>query len=583
MTPVQKRILLVLSIAIALTRPLAVAHSLNDWDEALFSSAVTEYDVNVHHPHPPGYPLFIAAGKGVHLLGLSEFRSLQIVVLLGGFFLFPALFFLGREIGFGFTTSIVGAAIFVFLPNVWIYGGTGFSDIPATTLGFTACALLLRGRTDPRAYFLGAIVLGIAAGFRLPNLLLGAVPALLATIQRLRQRDFRAVAFGVLLGAAITGGSYLGAALSSGTIEDYRYMLRAQSDYVRDVDSWRSPIRLPLGKAAAIFFLWPVDHRAHVKWLVVPLFGLIAVIARRRWPLLLPLAMIGPLMVVAWLNLDLAAAGRYAIAYLWGYTFYAAHALRILARKRWIAMTLGTLVVLGLAVWTWPALRQQRASDAPAAGALLWIQRNVPTTAVVYLHASFRPHAAYLLPDRKVTLFEEPREISRIRPDGWVVEPRIVRGGMNFVWPRGRLWKIIRRRNFEVAVTPLSHYVQLGDGWYPEEGTGEETYHWMGREAHATLPPSRGSGKLLLKMQVPVDVIQPPPTIEVWVNGVLVERFTSGETVVERSWTVASRGDVPNELRIVTSAVAVPARLVGGDDTRELGLRIDVLTWTPTP
>jgi hypothetical protein len=154
---------------------------------------------------------------------------------------------------------------------------------------------------------------------------------------------------------------------------------------------------------------------------------------------------------------------------------------------------------------------------------------------------------------------------------------------MNFVWPRGRLWKIIRRRNFEVAVTPLSHYVQLGDGWYPEEGTGEETYHWMGREAHATLPPSRGSGKLLLKMQVPVDVIQPPPTIEVWVNGVLVERFTSGETVVERSWTVASRGDVPNELRIVTSAVAVPARLVGGDDTRELGLRIDVLTWTPTP
>ena len=151
MTPLEKRFLLVVSIVVALTRFLAVARSLNDWDEGLFSMGVAEYDVNQHRPHPPGYPLFVAAAKAVHLLGVNEFRCLQVIVLLGACFLFPALVMFAREIGFDFATSMCGALIFTFLPNVWIYSGSGFSDVPAATLGIGACALLLRGRRDRRA------------------------------------------------------------------------------------------------------------------------------------------------------------------------------------------------------------------------------------------------------------------------------------------------------------------------------------------------------------------------------------------------------------------------------------------------
>src|SRR5688572_15475245 len=85
LTPLQKRIVLALSVMIALTRFFAVARAPFDWDEGLFSLAVRDYDVTQHHPHPPGYPLFIVAAKFFHLFGLSEFRSLQAVVLLGGF------------------------------------------------------------------------------------------------------------------------------------------------------------------------------------------------------------------------------------------------------------------------------------------------------------------------------------------------------------------------------------------------------------------------------------------------------------------------------------------------------------------
>src|SRR5688572_33147137 len=107
----QRRIILVLSIVIGLTRFLAIAQSPFDWDEALFSLGVSDYEVPEHRPHPPGYPLFILAAKLIALTGLDAFRCLQVVVVLGALFLFPALYWLAREIGFDFPTSVAGAAV----------------------------------------------------------------------------------------------------------------------------------------------------------------------------------------------------------------------------------------------------------------------------------------------------------------------------------------------------------------------------------------------------------------------------------------------------------------------------------------
>ena len=578
MTPLQKRILVLLSIIVGLTRFLAFARSLNDWDEALFSLGVAEYDVNLHHPHPPGYPLFILAAKAVHLLGIDEFRSLQVVVLIGACLLFPALVLFARECGFTFATAVCGALIFVFLPNVWIYGGTGFSDIPATASALIACWLLLRGRRDGRAYLLGAVVLGVAAGIRIPGLLIGAAPAILATIHRLRARDYRKVVLAMGLGGAIAGGSYLGAALASGTFEQYRFMLRAQSEYVRTVDSWRNPHREPLAEVAKIFFIWPVDQQQRMGWLTaIAVAGIAAAIVLRRWTLLLPLAVFLPFMVLAWLNLDVQTASRYAIAYVALHALYAAHALGVIARRPAIQGALATVIVIVFAAWAWPALRLQRTSDAPVAGALHWILRNVPPGNLVYVHGAFRPQADYLLRDRETRIYEDAREIAKVTSDSWVVEPRIIQGGHNFVWPRNSLWKIIRRRNFEASVLRLASMIVFREGFYQQEGSGTETFRWTAKEAHATLPAMPKSGRLRMRIYVPIDTIQPPPTIEVRVNGALVERFIGDEAIVEKAWTIASRNGAPNELVIATSDVVVP----GNGDPRPLGLRIDAMSWAP--
>ncbi|HEY0156982.1 MAG TPA: hypothetical protein VGF28_06775 [Thermoanaerobaculia bacterium] len=450
MTARQKRLVLVLSLAIALTRFAAVAASFFDWDEALFVSGVRAYDVGLHHPHPPGFPLFIAPAKLLHALGVEEFRALQALVVIGACLLFPALVLLARELGFDFATAAGGAAIFVFLPNVWLYGGTAFSDVPAMALTFFACALLLRGRRDGRAYLLGAVVLGLAAGMRTPSLLIGAVPALLATVHRLRARQYGTVLAAILAGAAIVATSYFGAALASTGVADFLQSLRGQSKYMREIDSWRNPDRMPLSEAATMFFLHPVQHRDVLNGLViVGGLSLVSALVTRRAAAWLTFALFAPLAIVAWLNFDVATAGRYAVSYMAVHALLAADGARVLFRRTPAQAVFCGLVVALLAVILWPSLHEQRTMVAPPVAALRFAADRVPREQPLYVHGSMRPHGEVLLPAREVRYFVDEATV----PAGaWVVHKEARPGATTFVRERRRTWKVIRRRNFEAAV-----------------------------------------------------------------------------------------------------------------------------------
>lgn len=580
MTPLQKKIVITLSALIALTRLLAVARTLFDWDEALFSLGIREYDVARHHPHPPGYPLFIAAGKLLHLLGLDEFHALQVVVVAGAMALFPALFWLAREAGFGFTTALCGAGIYCFLPNVWVYGGTAFSDVPALALTFAACALLLRGRSDERAYVAGAVLLGVAAGIRTPSLLIGAVPALLATWHRLRARSWAAVALAMISGALIAGSSYTGAALASTSVPEYRAAVEGQAKWVREVDSWRNPGRGSLANAAKTFLLSPIGNFAVLPFLAFcAIVSLVVAAVRRRVPPLLFLATFAPLAVASWLNFDLQAASRYALAYMPIHAMGAADAFRVVGRKRPVQIALSVGLVVVTIVWTWPALRLMRSSDAPPVAALQWVARNVRTTEQVYVHNSYRPHAQLLLPQHRVTLWQETSEIPTEAVNAWVVDWRIRPGAHNFVYPRSSLWKILRARNFEVSVSRVAGLVRHGHGWYAEEGSGLDTWRWMGAESVTLLPPLGSNGRLAMRLIVPRELEAQPPAIDIVVDGRLVDRIEGVGGEIDRAWILpAHRGT--RELRIRTSATINPARLGISHDTRDLGLMVRNLSWT---
>jgi len=71
-TAFQRRVLAASSIAVALTRLVALSRSLWDWDEALFCVALRDFNIAADHPHPPGFPLYVLAGRLVHLIVPSD-------------------------------------------------------------------------------------------------------------------------------------------------------------------------------------------------------------------------------------------------------------------------------------------------------------------------------------------------------------------------------------------------------------------------------------------------------------------------------------------------------------------------------
>src|SRR5437016_1458587 len=98
-------ILTTLAVLVALSRFVALSRSIWDWDEGLFCLALRDYNVVLHHPHPPGFPLFIGAAKLVRMVIGDDFHALRAVSLIASMFVFPALYALARALRFSFRTS----------------------------------------------------------------------------------------------------------------------------------------------------------------------------------------------------------------------------------------------------------------------------------------------------------------------------------------------------------------------------------------------------------------------------------------------------------------------------------------------
>ncbi|HEX5217143.1 MAG TPA: hypothetical protein VFV98_16885 [Vicinamibacterales bacterium] len=580
MTTRQTRIFVVIAVLIALTRLAAIAHSFFDWDEVLFMRGVLDYNVGLS-PHPPGYPLFVLAAKGVHLLVASEFRSLQTAVTAGAMLVFPAVAWLALELGLPFAVAISGAALFAFLPNVWVYGGTALSDLPGAVAAIAASGLLLRGRRHPRALVAGAALLGIAGGIRPASLLMGAVPAVFGATAQLRARRFAAVATAIAIGGVIVFASYLGAALGSTSVADYLDALRGQSQWVRDVDSFQSATRPPLYEVAWTFLARPFGQWQQMTALLgLALLSLIVAATQRRTPPWLTLITFLPIAIFSWLMLDVSTRGRYSIAYLPMHALLAADGLAALTlyRPRLFAGA-STVLIAAFAAWTWPAVRLQAGSDSPPVAAMQWVGAHLPPSSVVYVQDAFRPHGFWQLQDYDLRIFKHPAEVPLLEEKSWVMDGEPAPSGVTFQWPHDQLWRVLRQRNFTVSVRE-SEQIRYLDGWYGREGRDTDTFRWMGRSGEITFPGSVKRGRLTIAFHLPPAILRAAPTIEVSFNGVVLDRLRPTEEETTRAWVVLSRGAGDNELRLTTTATFSPAReQPGNPDQRELGLLLRAVFW----
>lgn len=582
LTSRQRLIYWTLAIMVGFTRLFALSRSLWDWDEALFSMALRRYDVALYHPHPPGFPLFVLAAKIARLFLHSDFRALQAVTLAGALLLFPAVVALGRELRFPFVVAAGGAAIYASLPTVWVYGGTAFSDIPATTLVIFASALLLRGCTDRRAYVAGAALLGISVGFRTQNLLIGCAPALYATWCAARARAWRSIVAALACGAAIVAISYGGAAwVSSDPPRGYLAAMSNLRRYVRQVDSFLNHDRATLLDLVPEYFVHPM-RSGKFDYVIVAFAAIGLLTSIRRFGTVMLLLMFLPFELFAWLMLDINSISRYGTAFLPLHALLAALGASAIP---WfsIDVVLIAAIVGRLVTWTVPPIRVVRDTESPTVAAMQAVLAD--HSATVFANANLAPFCEYYLNSKRVTIFNDVSRLPVNLGDAsapWVTEGITATSGAKKFWrSRDRLWNIVRHRYFEVSVTRMSELWRFGEGWYDEEGEGPTVIRWMGSRSKTILPPIAPRMRIALEFAIPSELVAGAPALTVELNGKLVGRLRCTSEVMTGSWDVDARTDGGNELVLSIDRVVNPLREHLGSDSRDLGLELRSYSWTP--
>jgi hypothetical protein len=576
LTSRQRTIVWTVALVCAATRFLAIARSIWDWDEALFSLGMREYDVVLHHPHPPGFPVYIALAKLARFVAPTDFRALQAVNIIAAMLVFPAVFLFARQLRIEFRTSVIAGALFAFFPNVWFFGGGAFSDIPSVVIVLFAVICLLRGADDRNAYWLATLLLALAIGIRPQNLLVGLWPGIYATLRR-RPHE---VMIALMIGVTVVGIAFGTAIYVTGSYDGYFAVVRQHAEYISAVDSWRSPVRPPMWRLTDRFFV--KQYQSPVLSILVTLFviaSIVGSIRERSRAMLFNALTFAPFAIVAWAMLDRYSISRFSIGYQAMFAVLAADGIRRVA-KRHDVLVAGA-VIGAFVVYTLPDLTSVRNEIAPSVMAARSVPRHLdPNRDQLFVAHSMAPFFELEAPGFPFTKVTDDRAMPlAARPNAWLLAEitKTPANGFVFSRERGHLWNIARRHYFRVKLEPIVRRPEFAAGWYGPESMGTEESRWMSGHSALLLPPARGRTLLRIHVTVPEELVPKHPRITVTLNGRIVEEFQTKDAVVDREFRVTpAPRNLPNLLELSIDHTVRPP-----DENRELGLRMRYLGWGP--
>ncbi|GEM_PF-1098027 len=505
--------------AVVASRLFALAHSPGEIDEAVFSGAVTRFDLFDLSPQAPGFPVWILLGRALLPFCVTPFNALATASTVLAACSVPALYLWGRRVVGGWS-ALAGVVLGYALPVVWVNGGRAFSDMPATALflGALACLANSEERRSPnqtrwrelvfaRRSRLLALAAGLLAaagcGVR-PHLLLGFFPLLLVWTFRIMSRPGQAdaawtfvlsalagtAAWGVWLFAQAGGAPGLFASLSErvgfrahafatgtvGTLLD--------SFLVRDFLSWR--------RAVAV--------------LAVAGTGLVLLALRKRRGAVDLALVLVPLFLSLWL-LHSRAMSRYSVPFVLVLCLAVGAGLEALLRRGFFAFGAASVVAFFFAREAWPEVRASAREETPPIAALRTLERYVhPGRETIVADPDFH---AFLRTERwegrlvvwgysDEELVQAPRQMNkrlvRLADFTGETEAPDVSDPAWRSWTRGGLVAeaLGNRRLLAVAIRdPAPPLFGPGFG-VRESARGMPSFRWAGPAAHLYVPADQG-------------------------------------------------------------------------------------------
>ena len=191
-------------------------------DSIQYLLGVLRYDVRLHQPHPPGYFLFVMAGRLTNLVFEDPNRSFVALNIVFSALCVWVVFELGVEL-FGRESGLAAAVLLATSPTFWFHGEVALSNMLDCLL-VSGLALLcwktLQGRH--RLSYVAAGVLGLAGGVR-QNTLLFMLPLFLFSIAR---TGLRRIALSIAVLLVVVTAWYLPMVHLSGGLAAYQAALR---------------------------------------------------------------------------------------------------------------------------------------------------------------------------------------------------------------------------------------------------------------------------------------------------------------------------------------------------------------------
>jgi hypothetical protein len=342
-----------------------LAPSLEDLDSINFALGLQDFDVAEHRPHPPGYPLFILAAKGVVAVVDSEARALSLIgVVTGALSAFPLVATMGT-LGSSRAAAVGGVLLAMTSPLFWVTAARPLSDMAGLAAALSIQALALTART-PRMLAAAALCAGLAAGVRSQVVWL-TVPIVLLAWLRWPTSDRRLIAPRVLTAYFLGVAAWLvPLVLVSGGPMAYWQALSSQGaeDFSGVAMLWTTPSPRLLIDALRDTFLSP-----WVLWIPASLTlalaaaGLVRLVSAHRAALVTVVAAFAPYLVFHLLFQETVTT-RYALPLVVPVAALAALGLEPLGGRA-VLLAIVALVATNLAV-AHPTLAAYSGLPAPA-------------------------------------------------------------------------------------------------------------------------------------------------------------------------------------------------------------------------
>jgi len=375
-----------LLLILVASRWAAFPASIWEQDEAYFGCGVVKFDATANHPHPPWFPLWMAAGKAVSPFVDQPTRGLQVVSAFASVcIVFPLLslwcIWLRREL------ALAATLLYLFNPAAWVLGGRAFSEPLATLLMIVALAYWFDRVPSGSRNMAGSVAAGFCLLTRAHFIIPLAPVVLYQTLRSTPWRERLATVAPLLV--LVTAG-YGAVAIHAGGAGPLLAALSMHGGY-HFGELARADLAFGLSGIARAFLV----PAAALAWILVATFGVaVSWAQRRRCPGLCSLFLLA-VVPFCFLVYGLSWAGnvRYVlplVALGWG--FAVVGVARLIGR--W-SLPLAALSLIGLVLPIVPELGAYRATASP------------PVRALEYCLAEARRRGAVIVTDRSLASFFE--------------------------------------------------------------------------------------------------------------------------------------------------------------------------------